>query len=156
MSAMLKSSIQSLGLLSDPDEQKAQILREVGDLSDGEYDILDDHVLVAHYVTPNTMDMKRSDGTTYKFHLTDNKVAESQFQGKAYLILKIGPTAFKYLPNGQAYEGTVPEVGDWAIVQPSDGKPVGIKALESREHTICKLVPDRCIKQRVKDPRRIW
>lgn len=156
MSAMLKSSIQTLGQMTDPDDQKEQIFKDVGPLDDGEYDVLDDHVLVAQYVTPGSVDMKRADGSTYKFQFTDNKVGEAQYQGKACLVLKIGPVAFRYLPNGQPYEGIIPEVGDWVVVNASDGKPVGIKALDAREHVICKLVPDRCIRQRIKDPRRVF
>lgn len=156
MSAMLKSSILTLGQMTDPEDQKAKIFEDVGPMDDGEYDILDDHVLVATYVTPDTMQMKGPDGRLVDFKFTDRKASESQFQGKAALVLKKGPTAWRYLNNGQPYEGIVPDVGDWVVINPSDGREVAIKSTEGREHVMCRCVPALAIRQRVKDPRRIW
>lgn len=156
MSAMLKSSIQTLGQLTDPEEQKEQILKDVGDLRDAHYRIYDDHVLVAIYVTPSTVAIKRDDGSTYNFQLTDRKVGESEHQGKAALVLKIGPTAWKYTAWGHEYQGESPEVGDWVIVNPSDGRSVGLKSPNGREHVICRLIPASAIRHGVKDPRRVY
>lgn len=156
MSAMLKSSILSLSQITDPEDQKAKILADVGNLDDGEVDILDNDVLVALYVTPNSVEMEGPGGKKVSFQFTDRKAAESQFQGKAALVLKKGATAWRYMNNGMPYEGTVPEVGDWVVIRPSDGFAMALKSPTAKEHVICKVIPSLAIQVKVKDPRRVY
>lgn len=158
MSAMLKSSILTLGQITDPEEQKAKILEDIGSAL-GKVKLYDNQVLVALYVTPSSVQMQGPGGKTIDFQFTDRKTAESQFQGKAALLLKKGPTAYKYNAGGPsygAYEGIEPEIGEWVVVRPSDGLAIALKSLEAREHVICKVVPALAIQMGTEDPRLVY
>lgn len=50
----------------------------------------------------------------------DRVTHEDMWQGRAGLILAMGPTAFKYAPGGFEWEGTRPKVGDWVLFRFAD------------------------------------
>lgn len=151
-----KGNITTLAKLSGPDEQKAKIFEGLGDL--GQYEILDDNVLVAVYAESNVLSrIKTHDGKTVELIGTDNRTTESRYQGKCGVIVKKGPTAFKYHNNGQLYEGIEPKVGDWVAFWPSDGRELFLRDSGSRgEGVTCRKLHWSSIFMRVADPRVIY
>jgi len=116
----------TLRLIAEATDQKQAILDYVGDLSD--YQVLGARVLVA--IKPPRRKTKGG------IHLTDTNASESQWTGNMGLLLKIGPSAFKYSGSGQhyAWEGIKPEVGQWVEFDPIGARGVGIRGL------MCKYV----------------
>ena len=157
MSSITKGNITTLAKLSGPDEQKQRILEDLGDLT--QYEILDDQVLVAVYAESNVVSSgKRADGSSWQLITTDNKTAESRYQGKAGLLVKKGPTAFKWHNNGQLYEGVEPKIGDWVVFTPSDGREIYLRdgvALK-KEGVTCRRFHWSAIFMRVPDPRVVF
>lgn len=151
---MAKSSIDQLAKLDGPEAVRQQVFKDLGDLD--QYDILDEDVLFALYVPSNVL-ASGVDATGKKFQLigTDNNTAETRYQGKVGILIKSGPNAFKYHNNGQPYEGTVPQEGDWIIVTASDGREIFLKDTSAKEYVACRRIPWTGIKMRVKDPRTV-
>lgn len=150
----LKSSIHKLAQLDGPEQQKQQILKDLGDLD--QYEVLDEMVLIAVYAESNVVSrVKDPTGRIVELVGTDNQTAESRFQGKVGLLVKMGPTAFKYHKNGQPYEGTKPDAGDWVVMNsPHDGREIGMRDINSTgEWVLCRRVPWDLITMRVPDPR---
>ena len=102
----------------DYDEAKQQIHQSLGSIADIE--VFGRQVLVAVYIRPNKSGM---------IYQTVKAQAEDIYQGKAALILKCGPGAFK---GEQSYLNTMfghmppPEPGDWVFVRPSDGFAISL------------------------------
>jgi hypothetical protein len=153
----LKGSLTTLSKLSGPEAQKQKIFEDLGDLD--QYELLDDQVLIAVYVESNVLsEVKGPDGKIVKLFGTENRAIESRFQGKAALIVKMGPTAFKWHNNGQAYEGIAPAMGDWVVVQANEGREIGLRGMHAKslgqgEFVICRRVHWSAIGMRVSDPR---
>lgn len=79
--------------------------------------------------------------------LTEKFRNEDKFQGKAGLVLKLGPAVFKDDPtNGINFYGQKIEVGDWIGIMPSDGWPVTVGEVS------CRVVRDTDVKLRIKAP----
>jgi hypothetical protein len=152
----LKGNITTLSKLSGPEEQKAQIFKDLGDLS--QYELLDDHVIVAIYAESNVLASgKRADGTSYTLIGTENRSTESRYQGKCGVLISKGPTAFKYHNNGAAYEGVIPEIGDWVVFYPSDGRELFLHGLHGKgENVTCRKFHWQSISMRVTDPRVVY
>jgi hypothetical protein len=152
--AITQSNIVDLSKLSGPEAQRDEILKTLGDL--GQYELLDEECLVATYVESNVLsEGKREDGSSYKLISTENRAAESRFQGKAVLLVKKGPSAFRFHNNGQPYEGVVPEDGEWVVIHPSDGREIYLRGMDSGsgKGAACRRVHWRSIFMRVRDPR---
>ena len=151
-----KGNITTLAKMDGPEEQKAQIFRDLGDLD--QYEILGEDVLIAIYAESNVLArIKGPDGKEVQLFRTDNRTTESRYQGKAGVIVAIGPTAFQYHNNGQPYEGTRPEVGDWVVSYPSDGREMFLRAAGSRgEGVTCRKLHWSSIFMRVSDPRVVY
>lgn len=80
---------------------------------------------------------------------TDKRLDEGRYQGKVGLILKVGPSAFKY--DGEfKWEGAIPEVGDWVCFRPSDSWESAINGLS------CRFILDSLIVGRVHSPEDIY
>jgi len=103
----------------DYDEAKAQIHQSLGSIADLE--VFGRQVLVAVYIRPN-----KSQTGLYQ---TVNAQKEDIYQGKAALILKCGPGAFKgedsYV-KAMFGDMPTPEPGDWVFVRPSDGLSISL------------------------------
>ena len=150
-----RGNIIELAKLSGHEEQKQQILKDLGDLA--QYDLLDDECLIAIYAESNVLS-SGVDATGKQFALygTENRSTESRYQGKVGLLVKAGPTAFKYHNNGQAYEGEIPEVGDWVVTHPSDGREIWLRDADAPKGTpwvTCRRLKWPGIFMRVADPR---
>jgi co-chaperonin GroES (HSP10) len=83
--------------------------------------------------------------------LADDTREESKWQGKACLVLKMGPIAFQD-DEKFSFHGFAPTVGDWVVVRPSDGMKIDIN--QPKGH--CMLVSDTQIKMIIPSPDAVW
>jgi len=116
------------------------MLSKIGDLSDVQ--VLHSQVLVS--VHPGT---KYHQNT--KILRTDNDVMEQRFQGTAFLVLKLGPGAFKD-DHIAKFHGLSLKEGDWVLARPSDGLELMIREVP------CRLFDDVKIRMKVGDPLIFW
>ena len=113
----------------------ADLVEKIGYIDD--IDIYFNKVLCALYLRPE----KTKSGII----LTDVHRDEDKYQGKAALVLKIGPTAFK--DDGAAqFHGQSVNVGDWVVFRPSAGLKMTIN------ETDCVLLQDVQIELRIPAP----
>lgn len=126
-----------MAMLHDVDPAKV-ILDRIGAELD-KIDVLNDKILLGIYQRPT----KTKSGIV----LADQTREEDQFQGKAMLILKMGP-----LVNieSKLARGIEFAVGDWVAIRPSDGWPVKVN------QQLCRLVDERAINMRIPAPDLIW
>lgn len=127
-------------IAQDPRGVKAALIAEtekgVKDLT-----VLHSQVLVAPYIQP-----ERTRGGII---LTSRSRDEDRFQGKACLVLAVGPGAFQ--DDGIAkFHGLKVKPGDWVIARASDGYEMFINEVP------CRLYEDVAIKMVVKDPEIYW
>lgn len=156
---MAKATIYSLAKLDGPEKQKQQIFKDLGNMKD--FELLDDDILVATYVDSEVAASgKRADGTSFVLYKPESSTQEAKFQSKAALVVAMGPTAFKYHPNGQLYEGKSIKVGDWIVIHPSDGREIYLKdptAMGTNcNYVACRRIHWSSILMRVDDPRRVY
>lgn len=128
-------------------DPKKALLDSVGDVSG--IDVFHNLVLVATYIEPET-----TPGGIIK---PDRAIEESRFQGKAALVLSVGPLAFKDDGSAQ-FGGKSVQTGDWVMVRPSDGFELfKIKTGKTgSDATSCRLFEDIHIKARLSDPALIY
>lgn len=156
---MAKATIYDLAKLSGPDKQKQKIFDDLGNMKD--FELLDDDVLVATYVDSEVAASgKRADGSQFVLYKPESATTEARYQGKAALVVALGPTAFKYHNNGQPYEGKAVKVGDWVVIHPSDGREIYLKDPKaigtSSKYVACRRIHWSSILMRVDDPRRVY
>lgn len=136
----ISQAIERLSKATDP---KMAIINEIGQDVINAYDVMEDDVLIGTYIRP-----ERTKGGII---LTDRMKEEDRFQGKVGLVLKMGPSAFKYDRSGQfPFEGNRPEIHAWAVYRASDAWEVAIKGVS------CRLVRSALIRGFVDDPAVIW
>lgn len=111
------------------------IAKKAGDLSD--YVLFGNQVLLGVYTRPNI--------TKSGIHLADSTVKEDEFQGKAALVLKKGPSAFVSDDNYD-FRGQTVEVGDWVAIFVSDGRKIVING------QLCRLVEDHHVRLKIPAP----
>lgn len=128
------------------------LLDAVGDL--GDIEVFHNLVLVATYIAPPQV-MKGPGGERVLLHRPDNSLAEDRFQGKAALVLKVGPLAFKD-EGAIKFGGIMVKPGDWVVVKPSDGLEMFKGAIGSSKGASVRLFEDAYIRGRVKDPSAIY
>jgi len=134
-----RSNLLELAKFSTPDDLKAHITERLGDLEF--FDVLSSQVLVAIYVEP-----EKTAGGIIRI---DRAIDESRYQGKAALLLKKGPTAFKY-DGSYNWEGREPEVGEWVFHRTSDAWDVDLKGIP------CRLIDSDLVKGVIDDPSLIY
>lgn len=147
------------------DEAVAQIHQALGSIDDIE--VFGRQVLVACYIRP-----KRTGKGLY---MTTKQQTEDIFQGKAVLILKMGPDAGKGTPEFIAATWGAkgaPAVGDWVFLRSSDGLPIslvgdGAKRIQARDHEDnqidvfewdgwpCRIITDESIVGRMNKPHSV-
>ena len=112
-----------------------KIVDEIGYIDD--IDIYYTKILVGMY--------QRPDKTKSGIILADSTRDEDLYQGKAGLVLKIGPTAF--LDDGAAkFHGQKVNVGDWIVFRPSNGLKMDINGVR------CVLLQDVQVELRIPSP----
>lgn len=111
------------------------ITSKIGNLSDVE--VFYNKVLCGIYVRPEK--------TVGNVFLPDSIRDEDLYQGKAAIVLKVGPTAF--VDDGQAkFNGQNISPGDWIVFRPSNGLKMKINK------TDCVLLQDVQIELRIPAP----
>lgn len=126
--------------LSRANNVKAETLKQIGDI-DG-VEIPNDLVLLATYIEPE----KTVGGIIRPGKTLD----ESRFQGKAGLVLKVGPNAFKFYNGGYSWTGPVPVQSDWVIFRFSDAWEIFIRGVP------CRIVEADFIKAVIDDPTMVY
>jgi co-chaperonin GroES (HSP10) len=129
--------------LTDP---KEALLQKVGDIS--EVEVFGSDVLLGVY--------QRPEKTAGGILLTDNYRDEDKWQGKAHLVLKMGPLAFLD-DDGVKFRDI--NVGDWVMIRPSDGQLVTLnvrRTASKDDKVLCRIASDLSIKLRVAHPDQIW
>jgi len=128
-------TIETLSQSNSPEEFKKAMLRTIGDLSG--VNVLFNMVLIGIYIRP-----ERTAGGIIR--PTDN-VKEDIWQGKAGLVLKLGPNAFQDDDEAKFY-GQKVDVGEWGVFKVGDAWSLEINKVP------CRLVRDSNIKLKVEDP----
>ena len=128
---------------SDP---KRALLDSIGSDWLDSIEIFHNQVLVATYIEP-----EKTRGGIIR---PDRTLAENRFQGKAALVLKMGPLAFVD-DNVAKFGGVTVQEGDWVFVRPSDGMEF-FSVDQAGAGTSCRLFEDVNIKARVSDPSLIY
>ena len=139
-------SIKQLEYKPGLEDPKQVVLSHLGDILDKLPDLYGPRVLVA--TAPATTTLGRSGLLV----ATDKHKDEARWQGKAGLILKVNPEAFKYDPRYPNYEwvGPKPQVGDWVYYRVSDSWEIGIGGIS------CRVLWDSNIVGSVSDPEAIY
>lgn len=153
----------------DYDQAQREIHQSLGDFSD--FECFGHQVLVAVYVRPAFTQLP--DGR--RFYTTTKQQAEDVYQGKAVMVLKLGPAAFdgddSYVQATFGPKGA-PKVGDWVFVRPQDGVAINLcgdgaerpKGTDHQSNAIdlyewegwpCRLITDEAFLGRVKVPHHI-
>jgi len=135
----LAVSSRAVELISNSKNPKLDMIKAVGDLSSVK--VMFNYVLMATYIRPN----KTAGGIIRP----DTSVAEDEWQGKVGLVLKLGPKAFQDDEETQ-FDGERVDVGEWAVFQVGDAKPVSINGYP------CRYIRDSSIKMTVKDPNIVF
>ena len=127
-------------------DPKKALMESLGNGLDA-IEVFHNQVLCATYIEPGT--------TKGGVILPDRTLAESRFQGKCALVLKMGPTAFVDDKTVQ-FGGASIKPGDWVIAYPSDGRELFSVDASGSAGTCCRLFDDINIKGRVSDPALIY
>ncbi len=137
---MQKANLVELAQFATPADQKAAIFEKLSAHLEG-FHITSSRVLVAVHVEP-----EKSKGGIL---MPQKRIDESRYQGKAALVLKMGPTAFKY-DGAYPWEGRVPEIGEWVFHRVSDGWDLDLKGVA------CRLIESDMVMGIVADPMLIY
>jgi co-chaperonin GroES (HSP10) len=125
-----------LALAADP---KQALLDAVGDLSG--FEIFHNQILVAIYVRPE----KTSGGIIRP----GSNVQEDEYQGKVGLVVKLGPSAFLDSEE-ENFQGQSVNIGDWVVFRVGDGWQLTIR------DTACRILTDRTVRMKIKNPGDIF
>lgn len=141
-----KGKTMPAALMLHEEDPRSEILNKVGDLTDVE--VFGSDVLVALYLRPQ----KTKSGII----LADATRDEDKWQGKAGLILKLGPTAYVD-EDGNKFRDI--KEGDWVVFRPSDGWPVTLNtanSVTSKDAVSCRVITDIHIRMRISTPDAIY
>lgn len=141
----MRAKLREVAQAAQHDPKKA-LLESLGD-SVNAIEVFHNQVLCATYIEP-----EKTAGGIIK---PDRTLAENRFQGKCFLVLKLGPNAFKDDRTVQFGGVTITE-GDWVIAYPSDGRELFSVDASGSAGTCCRLFDDVNIKGRVSDPSLIY
>lgn len=138
--AAMSLAVDRLSKALDP---KAGILAEIGADTIADYQLFDDDLLLGTYIRP-----ERTKGGIW---LTDKAKDEDRYQGKAGLLIKAGPAAWKYDVSGQyPFEGEVPALHSWLVYRASEGWEISLNGVS------CRIIRARHIRGVISDPSVIW
>ena len=116
-----------------------EIREAIGDLS--QFEIFGNYVLIGVY--------KRPEQTQGKIFIPETTRHEDTLQGKAGLVLAMGPNAFVSDENYDFGSQKI-KVGDWVAIFVSDGRKIQINK------QLCRLVEDQHIRLRIPAPDAVW
>ena len=126
---------RAIEAVSESKDPKKAIMDWIGDLSG--VHMMADTVLIGTFIRP-----KKTAGGIIR---PDVNVQEDVWQGKAGLVLKCGPDAFKDTPD-YSFNGETVSVGEWVVYKVGDAWSLNIKGYP------CRLIRDVSIKLKVDDP----
>ena len=126
-------------VMEHEEDPKQKLISDLGDLSNVE--VFNNQILVAVYIRPTR--------TKSGIYLSDKTVDEDRYQGKASLVVKLGPEAFKD-DTGKWFVGADIKEGDWVALRPSDGWPVSVNGVP------CRMIEDTAVRMKIDRPDRVW
>lgn len=85
----------------------------------------------------------------------DSTKDEDIWQGKAWLLLAVGPLSFEDSDNGH-FGGYKPQVGDWVLARANDGYRMDICASDGQDGHQCLILDHKFTKGTVKHPWTVW
>lgn len=135
---------------SAADDPRQAIYMALGHALD-DFEPLGNKVLVATYIQPET--------TAGGIILPDRTLLESRFQGKAYLVLALGPLAFvndaiaQFGPYARGEDNEI-KVGDWLLANPSDG--LEFFGVEGQAGVSCRVFEDTRFFGRTPSPETVY
>lgn len=106
------------------------------------FHVQNNQVLVRVYERPKI--------TRSNIHLPDQTRGEDQYQGKAALIIAVGPVAFIADPEKGYWLGEVPKLHDWVVFRPSDGWPINVNG------KLCRMLTDTAVRMVIPAPDVVW
>lgn len=115
------------------------LLKKIGDLSGVE--LFGNQVLIAVY--------ERPEKTKSGLYLSDQTRQEDAYQGKAGLVVKLGPSAFVDDPHYK-FHGQSVKAGDWVAIFVSDGRKIVVNG------ALCRLVEDQHIRMKIPAPDAVY
>lgn len=128
----------------EPEQQRAAVLEATAAAVEQMVGPFRNRLLVAVFIQPER--------TKSGLILPDKTLDEAKYQGKAGLVLKLGPMAFNFDDEVQARS---PEVGDWVFFRAADAWNCGL-SIGNGEGVECRVVFDDCVVGVVEDPELIW
>lgn len=121
-------------------EDPAKTIRDqVGDLRG--FELFGNQVLLGVY--------KRPEKTKSGIILTETTRQEDEYQGKAAMVLALGPSAFVSDAHYD-FRGQSVKVGDWVAIFVSDGRKIIVK------DQLCRIVEDQHIRMRIPAPDAVF
>ena len=139
----MRVALRELAQEADP---KRALFDALGDMS--WYEVFHNLVLVASYIRP-----EKSAGGIIR---PERSIQEDRFQGKAGMVIKIGPAAFADEGHVKFY-GVNVNIGDWVIYRTSDALEHFVRRVDAPGQGIsCRLIQDIHIKGRVADPALVY
>jgi hypothetical protein len=130
-----RKNIQQLSQFNNPEDFKRHVLKVTVEALKG-VDVMFNQLLLAIYIRPEKI------GSIIR---PNSNVEEDVWQGKAGLVLKVGPNAFE--DDGEYnFHGQSVSVGEWVAFKVGDAWALEVGGFA------CRLVRDSNIKLKVQDP----
>lgn len=120
-------------------DPREELLKRLGDLS--QFEIMGNQVLIAVYERPE----KTKGGIV----LPETHRAEDAHQGKAGLVVKLGPSAF-VSDHNYDFKGQSVREGDWVAIFVADGKRIVLRK------QLCRIVDDHHIRMKIPTPDSVY
>lgn len=134
------SAIMKMKHLEDP----AKVVFDQAGMKKGKlpgFELMANRVLVGLYVRPE----KTQGGII----LTQKTRAEDIYQGKAAIVLALGPSAYVSDANFD-FQGQKCEVGDWISIWVTDGKAIKINDAD------CRVLRDQDVTMKIPSPDQVY
>jgi co-chaperonin GroES (HSP10) len=129
-------TVSALAQYQTPEEFKNHIMTALKEKLE-DVDVMFNSILLAIYIRP-----EKTKGGIIR---PDSNVSEDVWQGKAGLVLKLGPNAFE--DDGEYnFHGQKIAVGEWVVFKVGDAWSLNIGDIA------CRLVRDSNIRLKVKNP----
>lgn len=140
-----------LAACATADEQKKLLFDIFKDALSG-MELFGSDMLVATYVRSKILKkIALVGGGTFNLQGTDNTSQEDIFQGKAGLVLAMGPNAFKWDRFNAKWEGPSAKVGDWVMFRFAEaGMDVDVCGV------YCRFVDSAHVRGVVNDPALVY
>lgn len=131
--------LKRFGAFEDPKAQAKEFIKATKKVLDN-VQLMRNRVVVGTFVRPGKI------GTII---LPDRMRDEDRFQGKAGVVLALGPSAFHFAEDPMPSE--IPKIGDWVFYRPAETSEICIG-----EGAPCRMLYDDVVVGILKDPRLIW